>query len=48
MERRIDKEAAPFSTVGYLVVTRDNPAEEAWGQSLNREIPADVAEALTE
>lgn len=43
----LDKEAAPFSTVGYLAVTRDNLAE-AWEQSLNKEIPAEVAEALGE
>lgn len=41
----LGKEAPPFNTVGYLSVTRENLAE-AWRESLNKELPAEVLEAL--
>lgn len=46
--RRIDEETAPFSTVGYLTITRDKRVEEAWEHPLNQVIPVDMAEGLGE
>jgi ribose transport system substrate-binding protein len=41
----LDKEAPPFSTVGFITVTRENLAE-AWEEPLNREVPPEVRQAL--
>lgn len=43
----LGKDAPPFNTVGYLAVTRDNLAE-AWEESLNKELPAEVVDVLGE
>lgn len=43
----LGKDAPPFLTVGFLKVTRDNLAE-AWEESLNKELPDAVVEALGE
>lgn len=41
----LGKEAPPFVTVGFIKVTRDNIAE-AWEQSLGKELPDELSEAL--
>ena len=43
----LGKEAPPFVTVGFITVTRDNIAE-AWQQSLGRELPPELSEALND
>ena len=43
----LGKEAPPFSTVGFLKVTKDNMAE-AWKQSLNKEVPEAIQQALAQ
>lgn len=41
----LGKEAPPFSTVGFLKVTKDNMAD-AWKQSLNKDLPDTIKQAL--
>jgi ribose transport system substrate-binding protein len=41
----LGKEAPPFSTVGYITVTRENLAE-GWEQSLHKPLPENIAAAL--
>ena len=41
----LDKDAPPFVNVGYFKVTTENLAD-AWEQSLHKELPAEVQDAL--
>jgi ribose transport system substrate-binding protein len=41
----LGKAAPPFSTVGFIKVTKNNLAE-AWRDSLNKDMPADIKKVL--
>ena len=41
----LGKEAPPFSTVGFLKVTKANMVD-AWKESLNKEVPDTIKKAL--
>jgi ribose transport system substrate-binding protein len=41
----LGKKAPPFSTVGFIKVTKNNLAQ-SWKESLNKELPAEIKKAL--